>query len=175
MKNRLEVAREFLSDDGVLFMQCDDNEQAYLKVLCDEIFGRDNFVATICWQKKNSSQNDSKCLSNNHDFILIYAKEKEIWRPNLLERTAEMNVRYKNPDNDSRGDWMAGDLSVKTYSANYDYPLTNRSWRTSKENFEKLKLDNRIWFGKNGDNTPTLKRFLSEVKNGLTPLTVWLS
>jgi len=186
MKNRLEVAREFLRDDGVIFVQCDDNEQAYLKVLMDEIFGRENFVNTICWQKKNSPQNDAKWLSDNHDFILIYAKRKETWKPNLLPRTEEMNARYKNPDNDPRGVWMAGDLSVKTYSVNYDYPITtpsgkivypptSRSWRTSKENLEKLIQDNRIWFGKNGDNTPTIKRFLTEVKDGLTPLTLWTS
>ena len=186
MKDRLKIAKDLLREDGVIFVQCDDNEQAYLKVLMDEIFGRGNFVNTICWQKKNSPQNDAKWLSDNHDFILIYARDKENWLPNLLPRTEAMNARYKNPDNDPRGDWMSGDLSVKTYSANYDYPITtpsgrviypptSRSWRTSKENFEKLKADNRIWFGKYGNNTPTIKRFLNEVKDGLTVLTLWLS
>ncbi len=184
MKNRLEVAREFLSNDGVIFVQCDDNEQAYLKVLMDEIFGRDNFVNTIIWEKKYSPQNDAKWFSDNHDFILLYAKDKGIWRPNLLPRTSEMNARYKNLDNDERGAWKPSDCLVKTYMASYDYPITTpsgkvvtppkgRCWMTSKENFQKLVDDNRIYFGRNGDNVPSLKRFLSEVKQGTTPLTIW--
>ena len=184
MKNRLEIARELLRDDGVIFVQCDDNEQAYLKVLMDEIFGRENFVCNIVYEKKYSPQNDAKWLSDNHDFIVIYAKNKTIWRPNLLPRTKEMNARYKNPDNDPRGDWKNSDCLVKTYSANYDYPIQTpsgrivnppkgRCWMTSKENFQKLIDDNRIYFGKDGDNVPCLKRFLSEVKQGVTPLTIW--
>ncbi|OPG56231.1 DNA methylase [Helicobacter pylori] len=184
MKNRLEAAREFLSDDGVIFVQCDDNEQAYLKVLMDEIFGRDNFVNTIIWEKKYSPQNDAKWFSDNHDFILLYAKDKGIWRPNLLPRTSEMDARYKNLDNDERGAWKPSDCLVKTYMASYDYPITTpsgkvvtppkgRCWMTSKENFQKLVDDNRIYFGRNGDNVPSLKRFLSEVKQGTTPLTIW--
>ncbi|WRA20178.1 site-specific DNA-methyltransferase [Helicobacter pylori] len=184
MKNRLEAAREFLSDDGVIFVQCDDNEQAYLKVLMDEIFLRENFVATIIWEKKYSPQNDAKWFSDNHDFILLYAKDKEIWRPILLPRTSEMNARYKNLDNDERGAWKPSDCLVKTYMASYDYPITTpsgkivtppkgRCWMTSKENFQKLVDDNRIYFGRNGDNVPSLKRFLSEVKQGTTPLTIW--
>ncbi|KAA6515673.1 site-specific DNA-methyltransferase [Helicobacter pylori] len=184
MKNRLEVAREFLSDDGVIFVQCDDNEQAYLKVLMDEIFLRENFVNTIIWEKKYSPQNDAKWFSDNHDFILLYAKDKGIWRPNLLPRTSEMDARYKNLDNDERGAWKPSDCLVKTYMASYDYPITTpsgkvvtppkgRCWMTSKENFQKLVDDNRIYFGRNGDNVPSLKRFLSEVKQGTTPLTIW--
>ncbi|OOC29085.1 site-specific DNA-methyltransferase [Helicobacter pylori] len=184
MKNRLEAAREFLSDDGVIFVQCDDNEQAYLKVLMDEIFGRDNFINTIIWEKKYSPQNDAKWFSDNHDFILLYAKDKGIWRPNLLPRTSEMDARYKNLDNDERGAWKPSDCLVKTYMASYDYPITTpsgkvvtppkgRCWMTSKENFQKLVDDNRIYFGRNGDNVPSLKRFLSEVKQGATPLTIW--
>ncbi|RVZ61709.1 site-specific DNA-methyltransferase [Helicobacter pylori] len=186
MKNRLEAAREFLSDDGVIFVQCDDNEQAYLKVLMDEVFngGGDNFVNTIIWEKKYSPQNDAKWFSDNHDFILLYAKDKEIWRPNLLPRTSEMDARYKNLDNDERGAWKPSDCLVKTYMASYDYPITTpsgkvvtppkgRCWMTSKENFQKLVDDNRIYFGRNGDNVPSLKRFLNEVKQGTTPLTIW--
>ncbi|GAA8392268.1 hypothetical protein HpNP4_04110 [Helicobacter pylori] len=184
MKNRLEAAREFLSDDGVIFVQCDDNEQAYLKVLMDEIFLRENFVNTIIWEKKYSPQNDAKWFSDNHDFILLYAKDKGIWRPNLLPRTSEMDARYKNLDNDERGAWKPSDCLVKTYMASYDYPITTpsgkvvtppkgRCWMTSKENFQKLVDDNRIYFGRNGDNVPSLKRFLSEVKQGTTPLTIW--
>ncbi|WP_101002134.1 site-specific DNA-methyltransferase [Helicobacter pylori] len=184
MKNRLEAAREFLSDDGVIFVQCDDNEQAYLKVLMDEVFLRENFVNTIIWEKKYSPQNDAKWFSDNHDFILLYAKDKGIWRPILLPRTSEMNARYKNLDNDERGAWKPSDCLVKTYMASYDYPITTpsgkvvtppkgRCWMTSKENFQKLVDDNRIYFGRNGDNVPSLKRFLSEVKQGTTPLTIW--
>ena len=184
MKNRLEIAREFLREDGVIFIQCDDNEQAYLKVLCDEIFGRENFVATICWEKKYSPANDAKWLSDNHDFILLYAKRKETWKPNLLPRTEEMNARYTNPDNDPRGRWKTGGFSVKTYTANYDYPITTPSgkivyppsgscWQTSKENYEKMLKDNRIYFGKNGDSKPQIKQFLSEVQQGVVTKTFW--
>ncbi|MDD6056450.1 MAG: site-specific DNA-methyltransferase [Helicobacteraceae bacterium] len=184
MASRLEVARELLRDDGVIFIQCDDNEQAYLKVLCDEIYGRENFVATICWEKKYSPANDAKWLSDNHDFILIYARNKQIWKPNLLERTKEMNARYVNIDNDRRGAWKSGGFSVKTYTEKYDYPITTPSgkivyppsgscWQTSQENYEKLKADNRIWFGKNGDSKPQLKQFLSEVQQGVVVKTFW--
>lgn len=184
MKNRLEIARELLRDDGVIFVQCDDNEQAYLKVLMDEIFGRENFVNTICWEKKYSPANDAKWLSDNHDFILIYAKRKETWKPNLLPRTEKMNARYTNPDNDPRGRWKTGGFSVKTYTANYDYPITTPSgkivyppsgscWQTSKENYEKMLQDNRIYFGKNGDSKPQIKQFLSEVQQGVVTKTFW--
>ena len=185
MYPRLKLARNLLRDDGVIFISIDDNEQSNLKKICDEIFGEKNFVTNIIWQKKFSPQNDSKWFSDNHDFIICFAKNKEIFRPNLLERSEEANSRYKNPDNDPRGPWTSSDLSVKTYSANYDYPIITpsgrivelpegRCWMTSKENMKKLIDDNRIWFGEKGDNTPRLKRFLSEVKQGITPLTVWL-
>ncbi len=184
MKNRLEVARQLLSDDGVIFVQIDDNEQAYLKVLMDEVFGRENFVSNVIWEKKFSPQNDAKWLSDNHDFIMIFGKIKSSWEINLLPRTEEMNARYKNLDNDPRGDWTSGALQVKTYSAIYDYPITTPGgrevwagngscWRFSKEKLQDLIKDNRIWFGENGDSVPRLKRFLSEVKDGLVPLTLW--
>ncbi|MGL2494584.1 site-specific DNA-methyltransferase [Helicobacter pylori] len=184
MLPRLKLARDLLKEDGVIFISIDDNECANLKILCDEIFGEDNFVNTIIWEKKYSPQNDAKWFSDNHDFILLYAKDKGIWRPNLLPRTSEMNARYKNLDNDERGAWKPSDCLVKTYMASYDYPITTpsgkvvtppkgRCWMTSKENFQKLVDDNRIYFGRNGDNVPSLKRFLSEVKQGTTPLTIW--
>ena len=184
MKNRLEIARELLRDDGVIFVQCDDNEQAYLKVLMDEIFGRENFVNTICWEKKYSPSNNSKWFSDSHDFILPYAKNKEIWRPNLLERTEKANSKYKNLDNDHRGLWKTSDLSVMSENLKNIYeiitpsgrkvmPPKGRSWLLSKEKFEEYVKDNRIWFGTKGDNVPQTKRFLSEVKDGLTPLTIW--
>lgn len=184
MKNRLELARRLLREDGTIWISCDDHESHYLKVLADDIFNRDNFVNTVIWEKKFAPQNDAKWLSDNHDFILLYAKNKDIWRPNLLPRNAEMNVRYKNPDNDPRGVWQSGDLSVKTYSANSDYPITTPSgrvvnppqgycWRLSKERFAEFVADNRIWFGEDGNNTPRIKRFLSEVKQGMTAMTIW--
>ncbi|MCY4576944.1 MAG: site-specific DNA-methyltransferase [Candidatus Kaiserbacteria bacterium] len=184
MKNRLEAARDLLRDDGVIFISIDDNEQAYLKILCDEIFGRDNFVANIIWEKKYSPQNDARWLSDTHDHVLLYSKNKEVWQPNLLPRTEEMDGRYKNPDNDPRGLWKSGDLSVKTYSAAMDYPIrtpskrtvrppASRCWRFSKKKFEELRVDNRIWFGEKGNNVPSLKRFLSEVKQGLVSKTIW--
>ena len=184
MRDRLEIIKRLLADDGSLWITIDDNEAHYLKVLCDEIFGRGNFVSNAIWQKKYSPQNDAKWLSDNHDHILVYAKNKDIWRPNLLPRTDEMNVRYRNPDNDPRGDWKSGDLSVKTYNPNTDYPITTPSgrvvsppdgycWRVSKQKLEEMIEDNRIWFGESGNNVPSIKRFLSEVKNGITSMTIW--
>ena len=123
-RSAIEILYNLLSEDGSIWISIDDDEQAYLKVLCDEIFGRKNFVANVIWEKKYSPQNDAKWLSDSHDFIVVYAKNKEIWRPNLLERSDEMNARYKNPDNDPRGPWKAADFSVKTYNKSCDYPIT---------------------------------------------------
>lgn len=184
MKNRLEVAKQLLTDDGSIFIFCDDNEQAYLKVLCDDIFGSDNFVNTLVWQKKYSPQNDARWFSDNHDFVLCFAKNKEVWRPNPLPRSDKQNSAYKNPDKDPRGVWKSTDLSVKTYSKNNDYPITtpsgrtvtppeSRCWSVNQSRFQDLVNDNRIWFGKDGNNVPSIKKFLSEVKDGVTPLTIW--
>ena len=184
MKERLVILRNLLSDDGSIWISIDDDEQAYLKVLMDEIFGRQNFVNNVIWEKKFAPSNDAKWLSDSHDFIVVYAKNKSVWRPNLLPRSDEMNSRYKNPDNDPRGVWTSGDCSVKTYSAASDYPITTPSgrivnppagycWRFSKEKFAELITDNRIWFGKDGDGVPRIKRFLSEVKDGMTAMTIW--
>jgi adenine-specific DNA-methyltransferase len=184
MYPRLRLARNLMKDDGVIFISIDDNEVENLKKICIEIFGEFNFVANIIWEKKYSPQNDAKWFSANHDHILVFAKDKNIWRPKLLERTSEQNDRYKNPDNDPRGKWKSSDLSVKTYSPDYDYPITTpsgrvvqlpkgRCWMTNKIKMEELIKDNRIWFGEKGDNVPSLKRFLSDVKDGITPLTIW--
>jgi len=184
MKNRLEVARDLLREDGSIWINIDDDEAHYLKVLCDEVFSRKNFVANVVWQKKYSPQNDAKWFSDMHDHILIFAKKKEAWRPNLIPRTEEADKRYKNYDNDPRGNWKSSDFSVKTYSKEYDYPITtpngrivnppkSRSWRTSKEIFQKLLNDNRIYFGVHGDAVPSIKRFLSEVQKGTPPQTIW--
>jgi adenine-specific DNA-methyltransferase len=184
MKNRLEVAKELLAIDGSIWINIDDVEAHYLKVLCDELFGRENFIANVIWQKKFAPQNDAKYFSDNHDHILIYAKNKEIWKPNLLTRSEKAISRYKNADEDPRGPWTSGDLTVKTYNADYDYTITTPSgkeinppkgicWRVSKDKFQELVNDNRVWFGAEGGNVPRLKRFLSDVKDGQTPLTIW--
>lgn len=184
LKARLEIISRLLTEDGSIWISIDDDEQAYLKVLCDEIFGRNNFVANVIWEKKYAPQNDSKWLSDSHDFILVYAKNKNIWRPNLMERTAEMDARYKNPDNDPRGPWQSDNLNVRTYSANCDYPITTpagrvvnppqgRSWMCSPERYQELLEDNRIYFGKDGTGVPRIKRFLSEVKQGMVCKTIW--
>jgi len=185
MYPRLKLLQRLLADDGAIFISIDDNEQALLRLICDEIFGYNNFINNVIWQKKFSPQNDAKYFSDMHDFIVVYAKNKVNWDRNLLPRDSEQNSRYKNPDNDPRGPWTSGDMSVKTYSADYDYPITipsgrvvkasnGRCWRTSKENFKKLVDDNRIWFGENGDNVPRIKRFLNEVQDGKVPVTLWL-
>ena len=184
MKNRLTLARELLKPDGSIWISIDDDEGHYLKVLADEIFGRVNFVATIIWEKKYSPQNDATWLSDSHDFILVYAKDKSIWRPNLLPRTEEMNARYKNPDNDPRGVWKVGDMSAKrltskdcypitTPSGRIVYPPTGTSWRFPQKKFAELVADNRIWFGLEGNNVPQVKRFLTDVRQGAVSKTIW--
>ncbi len=185
MRNRLEVAKNLLTADGSIWINIDDNESHYLKVLCDEIFGRENFVINFIWQKKYAPSNDAKWFSDNHDHILVYAKNKKLFKPNLLPRTEEMNNRYSNPDNDPRGNWKPGGYSVKTYSRDYDYPITTPSgkivhppkgscWQTSEANYKKMVADNRIWFGKNQDSKPQLKQFLSEVQQGTVAKSIWL-
>lgn len=182
---RLQLLRELLAEDGVIFVSIDDNEQHRLRMMMDAVFGAENFVTNIIWQKKYSPQNDAKHFSDNHDFILAYAKNAETWRPHLLPRTEKQDKAYTNPDNDPRGPWKSSGLDVKTYQAEYDYPITTPSgrivkpppgacWRHSRERFAEMVADNRIWFGKNSDSVPSTKRFLSEVKQGITPLTVWL-
>ena len=189
MKNRLILAKTLLKKSGVIFISIDDNEQAPLKLLCDEVFGGENFVASLVWQKKYSPQNDAKYLSDMHDFIHVYAKSKNItntngWKRNLFPRSEEMNARYKNYDDDPRGVWKMSDMSVKTYNKNYDYPIKvpsgrivnpppGRCWRISKEKYKKLLADNRVWFGKSENNVPAVKKFLTEVQDGVVPVTWW--
>ena len=184
MKNRLEIARELLSHDGSIWINIDDDEAHYLKVLCDNIFGRKNFIANVIWKKKYSPQNDARYFSDMHDHILIFSKNKEEFQVNGLPRTNVMDSRYSNPDNDIRGSWKSSDLSVKrmtpkdryeiiTPSGRSVYPPDGRSWNTSKNKFEELVNDNRIWFGMDGSNVPSVKKFLSEVKQSVTPQTIW--
>ena len=184
MYSRLKLARNLLKDDGVIFISIDDGEAGNTRKLSDEVFGGENFIANVIWEKKYAPSNDSKWFSDNHDHIFIYAREKELWRPQALPRSEEQNKRYKNRDEDPRGVWKSSDLTVKSYSANYDYPITlpsgrvvnpsnGRCWVVSKEKFQELMDDNRIWFGENGDNVPSIKRFLTEVKDGVVPVTIW--
>ena len=181
---RLKLAKDLLTEDGVIFISIDDNEVANLRKAADDIFGAENFVSSIIWEKKYAPANDAKWLSDNHDYILLYAKNKILWHPQLLPRSEEMNSRYTNRDNDPRGVWKAADMTVKSYSSAYDYPITTpsgrvvrpaagRCWNTSKNNFEKMVADNRIWFGERGDNVPSVKKFLTEVQDGMVPLTIW--
>ncbi|NIV16717.1 MAG: hypothetical protein GWN62_37355 [Aliifodinibius sp.] len=185
MYSRLFIARNLLKEDGVIFVSIDDTEVHHLRMIMNEIFGEDNFVANIIWQRKYSPANDARYLSDNHDHILLFAKNKETWRPNLLPRTTAMNDRYTNPDNDPRGPWKPGGFSVKTYSKEYDYPIETPSgkivhppkgscWQTSKKSYLKLLADNRIWFGKIGDAKPQIKQFLSEVQKGMVAKSIWL-
>lgn len=184
MKPRLVLLRNLLSTDGSIWISIDDDESHYLKVLCDEVFGRRNFVSNVIWEKKFSPQNDAKWLSDSHDHILVYAKNKEIWRPNLLPRTDEMDSRYKNPDNDPRGVWTSGDLlrkdvqktglyTITTPSGKRYDPPTGRSWRMPEYRFLEAVNDNRIWFGSDGSNVPRIKRFLNDVKQGVVSMTIW--
>jgi adenine-specific DNA-methyltransferase len=129
MYPRLKVARNLLRDDGIILISLDDGEIDNLRKLCSEIFGEENFITTVIWQKKYAPANDAKWFSDNHDYIVLVARRKEVWRPNLLPRTDEANARYMNPDNDSRGVWKSGGLDVKTYSEEYDYEITTPSGR----------------------------------------------
>ena len=185
--SRLMVARSLLAEDGVIFISIDDNEVENLRKICDEVFGECNFVTQIVWQKIHSIKNDARYFSENHEYALIYAKNKERYKVELLPRTAEMNERYKNPDNDPRGPWQSGDLVASGERSNGHFiiisPKTGKSfdvpqgkhWVYSESNLKKLVEDNQIWFGEDGNSFPRKKRFLSDVQNGRTASTIWLS
>lgn len=184
MYPRLKLARNLLREDGVIFISIDEIEVSNLRKLCDEIFGEDNFITNIIWEKKFAPQNDAKYFSINHDNILCYTKSKEYWKRNLLPMTEEQKSRYKNPDNDIRGIWQSDNLSaarltekdryeIITPSGRKVMPPEGASWRVSKEKFDELVKDNRIWFGESGDNVPIIKRFISEVQNGRVPISIW--
>lgn len=181
---RLKVARDLLTDDGVIFISIDDNEFENLRKVCDEIFGESNFVAQLIWERAYSPKNDARFISNSHDYVLMFAKDINQFVIGRLERTAEANSRYSNPDNDPRGDWKPSDMSVKTYNVESDYPITTpsgrvveppagRCWRLSKNAFFERLRDNRIWFGPDGNSVPCIKRFLSELKfDGMAPTSI---
>ncbi len=184
MRDRLEILRNLLSEDGSLWITIDDNEAHYLKVLCDEVFGRKNYISTAIWQKKYAPKSDSKYFSESHDFILVCAKSIDNFQLNRLQKTEKQTSRYKNPDNDPRGPWKAGDTlrnEVRDYavfpitipSGKEVWPSDGTSWRYTKEKFRELIDDNRIWFGRAGDSRPAIKRFLSEVTSTMPAETIW--
>lgn len=182
--SRLMLARNLLTDDGVIFISIDDNEQENLKKCCDEVFGGQNFVAQLVWERAFSPKNDARFISNSHDYVLMYAKNITQFVIGRLPRTEEANARYSNPDNDPRGVWMSSDISVKTYNAECDYPITapsgrvieppaGRCWRLSKKAFLERLQDNRIWFGPDGNGVPRIKRFLTDLKHeGMAPTSI---
>lgn len=188
MRDRIEILYKLLSNEGSMWITIDDNESHYLKVLCDEIFGRANFVTNVVWQKKYTVANDAKWFSDNHDHILIYAKDKQVWRPNKLPRSEEMNARYSNPDSHPKGPWKATPLHAKsgsekakgfsyTFRNGYVWtPPTSTFPRFSVDTLKRLDEGNEIWFGRDGKAQPSRKTFLSELTNdGTPPLTVWLN
>ena len=184
MLPRLKLLRELLRQDGAIFISIDDNEVHNLRCLMDEVFGEENFVATAIWQKNFSPRNTARQFSEDHDFVVIYAHDSQQWNPNLLERSEQATGRYKNPDDDPRGDWSSSDLTARNYYSLGTYEVTSPSgkifrpsvgnyFRVSPERFAKLDQDNRIWWGPDGNSMPRLKRFLSEVKKGVVPQTLW--
>ncbi len=185
MRDRLELLRRLLSPKGSIWISIDDNEMPYLRVLLDEIFARPNFVATVIWEKVYSPKSSARFLSENHDYVVCYARDSSAWVRNLLPRGPLQDDAYRNPDNDARGPWKASDLSARNYYGAGRYAITcpsgrviagppqGRYWAVSKERLNELDAAGRIWWGKDRDNVPSLKRFLSEVKDGLVPETIW--
>ena len=181
---RLKVARDLLTEDGVIFISIDDNEVENLRKVCDEVFGERNFIAQLIWERAYSPKNDARFISNSHDYVIMFAKNIDNYVIGRLDRTDEANARYQNPDNDPRGVWKPSDLSVKTYNAECDYPITTptgriieppagRCWSLSKKAFFERLQDNRIWFGSDGNSVPCIKRFLTELKyDGMAPTSI---
>lgn len=184
MYPRLFIARQLLQEDGVIFVSIDENELKNVRQIMDEIFGEENFVATVIWQKVFAPKNTARHFSEDHDYIVVYARTAEIWKPNLLPRREEANSRYKNPDNDPRGPWASDNLTARNFYGDGSYEVTSprgkkytpprgRYWVYNYKRFQELERDNRIWWGESGTNMPRLKRFLSEVQQGVVPQTLW--
>lgn len=184
MRDRLVLLRNLLSDDGSLWITIDDNECHYLKVLCDEVFGRRNFVSSLVWQKLFTVKNSAKYFSDMHEHILLYAKDISKWSRNLLPRSAEVDGAYSNPDNDPRGVWTTNAIQARNYYSQGIYDIVSPQgrvftpppgtyWRISKDVFAELESDGRIWWGKDGRATPRIKKFLCEAKQGVVPATLW--
>lgn len=184
MRDRLEIIRRLLSEDGSLWITIDDNEAHYLKVLCDEVFGRANFVASVIWQKLFTVKNSARYFSDMHEYVIVYAKNLPSWNRNLLPRSAELDDSYSNPDNDPRGVWTTNAIQARNYYSQGTYEIRSPSgrvftppqgtyWRISRSTFDELERDGRIWWGRDGTATPRIKKFLSEVKQGVVPATLW--
>ena len=184
MKKRISLSKKLMKDTGVIFISIDDHEYAQLKLLCNEIFDEKNYVATIIWQKKYVAANDAKGISTTHEYILVYARNKSCWRPGLFKRTQQQLAAFQNADGDPRGLWRPSDLSARTYNAKSDYVITgptgkkfspppSRSWTVNKTRFKELLDDDRITFGKNDTGRPMLKKFLTDVRQGITPDSWW--
>ncbi|BCU07866.1 site-specific DNA-methyltransferase [Allochromatium tepidum] len=185
MYRRLELARELLAEDGSIWVSIDDNEVFHLALLMDQVFGERNRVATCIWQKAYAPKNSALHFSDDHEYVLVYALDRDVWRPNPMPRTAAQDKSYKNPDDDPRGLWKSSDLSARNPYSLGTYPITcpsgrvipgppeGRYWVVSEQKFRELDADNRIWWGKNGNNVPAFKRFLTEVKQGVVPQTLW--
>lgn len=182
---RLRLAKNLLTHDGAIFVSIADHEVHNLRMLMNEVFGAENFVATIIWQKMFSPKNSARHFSEDHDYVVVYAKTTAEWKPTLLPRTDEMNARYANPDDDPRGPWTSGDLSARNFYGEGTYPVITPSgrridgpppgtyWRVSSDKLRALDEDRRIWWGADGSNVPRLKRFLCDVKSGRVPQTLW--
>jgi adenine-specific DNA-methyltransferase len=185
MYPRLTIARHLLADDGAIFVSINDREAAHLRMLMDDIFDSDNFIAQVVWQRTEGARNDSKGLSVEHEYILVYARDAAMWRPVLLPRTTEQLTAFKNPDDDPRGVWRPADIAAKDESVSGSYPITcpggrviagppaGRHWAYSRQNFEALVADGRIYFGKDGNAYPMRKAYLTEVQQGVVPKTIW--
>jgi len=185
MYPRLALLREFLTEDGAIFISIDDNEVQNLRAIMDEVFGEESFVDTAIWQKNYAPKSGARHFSSDHDYILVYARNAERWTPNLLPRTERQDRIYKNPDNDPRGLWRPDNLAARNHYSKGVYPITCPSgrviqgpprgqyWRISEERLKELDKDGRIWWGKSGNNIPAPKIFLSEVKQGIVPQTLW--
>jgi len=185
MMPRLKLLRELLADDGAIFIMIDDNEVHRLRFLMDEVFGEENFVTNVIWQKVFAPKNSAKYFSEDHDHVLVYARRLENWAPNLLKRSEQAISRYKNPDNDPRGRWSSSDLTARNYYSQGTYevespsgkkfePSVGNYFRVSPEKFEELDRQGRIWWGPKGNAMPRLKRYLSDVREGVVPQTLWL-
>jgi len=184
MRDRLEIIRQLLSEDGSLWITIDDNEAHYLKILCDEVFGRENFVANVVWQKAYTSNQTAKHLSNTHDHIFAYAKNAAVFRIGKLPRTEEQKQTFSNTDNDPRGPWKAENLSAGKFYAAGQFviigprgdrfsPPKGRYWRCNEQQYHTWLKDGRITFGRSGEGRPMLKKFLAEMPDGLTANTWW--
>ena len=184
MYPRIKLARDLLKEDGAIFVSIDDNELHGLRAIMDDLFGEDNFVATIIWQKAFSPKNTAAYFSSDHDYLIAYARHKDSWKPGLLPRSKTNLSRYQNPDSDPRGAWMSGAIQARNYYSKGQYEVTSPSgrtfanpkgtyWRVSPDRFKELDDDNRIWWGANGDGVPRIKRFLSDVRQGVVPQTLW--